>query len=141
MNLDIARSGRWAGPKTVKKRMVHLADEIVERREAKGGALDWPAGMDVDIAFEPEDYPSDVWAEASEQWNGMSPAQRDEMTRRLEADFEGVVQLIKEVGLMGEDIFSLDKVPTKVEMKRIYVRGCAPCGCNVDSLLGKQHEP
>ena len=53
-----------------------LADDIVAEREAHGQTIAWPRGVVPDEAEERSDYPSDIWSEASSQWNQMSKEDR-----------------------------------------------------------------
>jgi hypothetical protein len=61
--------------------LVETADEICKARAAQGKRLNWPPGMTLEKATKPEEYPRDVWAEATRQWNGLSA---DERARRID---------------------------------------------------------
>ena len=50
------------------------ADEVVKDRQAKGKAVRFPAGMTLDKASKPADYPPDVWKEAAKKWADLGPA-------------------------------------------------------------------
>jgi hypothetical protein len=56
---------------TAETAMVHLALDLVEAKEAAGETLAWPAGKDSDSAFEPSDFPPEIWAETLQDWEGM----------------------------------------------------------------------
>ncbi len=51
--------------------MVHLALDLVEAKEAEGETLAWPAGKNSDSAFEPLDFPPEIWEETLQKWEGM----------------------------------------------------------------------
>ncbi len=56
--------------------IVWLADEVVEDYEQRGQAVDWPPGMNVEVAWRQAHYPADVWAEAVSRWDAMSEAEQ-----------------------------------------------------------------
>ena len=51
-----------------------LTIDLCKERTAQGKRLAWPAGMSLEKAEKPEDYPRDVWAEATKKWNATPPA-------------------------------------------------------------------
>jgi hypothetical protein len=53
-----------------------IAGDLCKEREAQGKRLAWPAGMTAEKAAKQEDYPRDVWAEATKQWNSLPPAEK-----------------------------------------------------------------
>jgi hypothetical protein len=62
-----------------------LADAIADEH-AKNGVKDaWPGGTRPEYIHEKEEYPSNVWAEAEDRWAKMSPDERSQMKRDLEA--------------------------------------------------------
>ncbi len=56
---------------TAETALIHLAFDLVEAREAEGKTLAWPAGKNSDLAFEPLDFPPEIWAETLQQWEGL----------------------------------------------------------------------
>ncbi|MCA9291718.1 MAG: hypothetical protein KDA25_11365 [Phycisphaerales bacterium] len=58
-----------------------LADDLAGQWEDAGRVLEWPNGGSVDDAFEPEDYPTELWQAASDWWMAMSPEERSERRR------------------------------------------------------------
>lgn len=70
--------------------IVRQADEIVRDRQAKGKRVNFPPGMTLEKATKREDYPADIWQEATKKWNavGATEQQRliaDEKKQREEA--------------------------------------------------------
>jgi hypothetical protein len=61
-----------------------IADKLAVEWEKEGKPLKWPPGMNLENAYEPEDYPPDLWAAAEKNWNGLDAAGRDQ----IEADFK-----------------------------------------------------
>lgn len=57
---------------------VFLADQLVEEYEKAGRTLTWPEGSDVETAFEPEDYPADLWQDVEARWVTMTPEHQEE---------------------------------------------------------------
>lgn len=53
-----------------------LADAIVAERMEKGEQLAWPAGMSIEDAMEPADYPPGIWAAAEKEWGGKSEEEK-----------------------------------------------------------------
>lgn len=51
--------------------IVKYADHIAGEWEAEGRALNWPDGSSVETAYEVEDYPADLWAEAEARWDSL----------------------------------------------------------------------
>lgn len=72
----------------------YLADGVVEQYMEEGKPLSWPPNADLEYPESAEDYPSDVWAEASGQWSGMSQdeqaAFRATTAENIVADMEAV---------------------------------------------------
>lgn len=53
-----------------------MATDVADEWESEGRQLDWPDAMDNDHAWEREEFPADVWAEAKRRWNDLSPDER-----------------------------------------------------------------
>lgn len=72
-----------------------LVDEVVVEFEAQGRKLDWPEGMNIELAREEADYPKDVWAEAKARWERADEAWRNEYRQyaraKLKHEFQQVV--------------------------------------------------
>lgn len=92
--------------------LVQHADEVVAEWEAEGRRLAWPEGMTVDEAWEVEDYPPDVWAEAEQRWEALGPqaqqaalAQYEQETREAFASFAETAR--DEVFLESFSLFDL----------------------------------
>lgn len=66
-----------------------IADDVAEEMEAAGKKLKWPAGSTLETATGPEEYPKEVWAEATKRFQAMTPDERERvkkaMTARLDA--------------------------------------------------------
>ncbi|MGB0766692.1 MAG: hypothetical protein ACPGYV_03165 [Phycisphaeraceae bacterium] len=54
----------------------YLADYLVQEYSEAGKPLNYPPGADMDWPDGPEDYPADVWADATAQWQAMSEDDR-----------------------------------------------------------------
>lgn len=61
-----------------------MADEIAYEWEEQGRPLNWPPGMSVDVAYEREDYPADLWAEAELRWTSLPPEQQQDLIRQYQ---------------------------------------------------------
>lgn len=73
---------------------VALADTIVEERLAANATLKWPQGKDASNAEAPEDYPRDVWAEASKQWDELTDQERTDRKKEAEAAHHKMIDAI-----------------------------------------------
>lgn len=54
----------------------YVADGIVAEYRAEGKALDYPPGADLEVPQSEDDYPADVWKEATTRWQAMSADER-----------------------------------------------------------------
>lgn len=50
-----------------------LADEEVVRQQQNGGIINWPAGVDPEMAEKESDYPPNIWQNARKKWVAMTP--------------------------------------------------------------------
>jgi len=57
----------------------YIADEVVRSHERAGEKIRWPRGVDPDEVWAKEDYPPEIWREATLRWNGYSPEEQDEL--------------------------------------------------------------
>ncbi len=57
-----------------------VADEIVDERYESDAPVHWPGGVEPDEPVNEEDYPLDVWREATGRWNAMSAADREDFS-------------------------------------------------------------
>ncbi|MFG0331434.1 MAG: hypothetical protein ACF8PN_16215 [Phycisphaerales bacterium] len=89
--------------------VVYIADDIVMELEDAGEPVNWPAGMSYEEADEQDDYPADIWRDASERWAGMSESEREEYAAEIDAFmaamFSGVSSDIK--SMVFKDSFGL----------------------------------
>lgn len=74
-----------AEPFTEEDVMISLADTVVAEWSAAGKALKWPAGMTVENAVEANDYPPEVWQEATARWGGMTQTQKGAYFKQMES--------------------------------------------------------
>lgn len=80
----------------------YIADAIVEEYNEQGKALNYPAGADYDWPDGPEDYPGDVWAEATAEWESMSEQERaDFRTQLIAFNKESREELVGEMKAEG----------------------------------------
>ncbi len=56
--------------------LVRYADRIAGEWEAQGRTVAWPIGSSVETAYNEEDYPADVWAEAEARWDALDEKDR-----------------------------------------------------------------
>ncbi len=68
--------------------IVWLADEVVEDYQQRGQAVDWPPGMNIELAWRQADYPADVWTEAVSRWDAMSEPEQTAYTAHLAREIE-----------------------------------------------------
>jgi hypothetical protein len=65
---------------------VHLADDVVGEREARGESLTWPRGKTIEEAEGPADYPAGIWDEAQGRFEALSEDQREELRQSMAAE-------------------------------------------------------
>jgi hypothetical protein len=68
--------------------IVQQADEICKDRQAKGKRVNFPAGMALEKAHKREDYPTDVWQEATKKWNALGPAEQQRLIAEEKKEIE-----------------------------------------------------
>jgi len=80
-----------------------LAGLVAERWAADGRAVEWPEGVDPELAYGEAEYPPDVW-HAAQEWGGsMAP---EEQAAVLRAEFEKYTEEFNEaIGQMRDDVF------------------------------------
>ena len=54
-----------------------IATDIAEERERAGEYLDWPIGRDNDSAWAPDEFPTEVWDEAAQEWMNLDADAQD----------------------------------------------------------------
>ena len=69
----------------------YIADEVVEEYTAAGRAVSWPPGSRPEQAAAQADYPSDVWSDAVERWNAMSPEDQDAFKEATAAMYQALL--------------------------------------------------
>ena len=62
-----------------------LADEVVEELSSAGKIVTWPAGVDPANASTEEEYPVQVWSEASTRWADMTTDEREAFRGAVQA--------------------------------------------------------
>jgi hypothetical protein len=66
--------------------IVGYALDICDERKAKGKPVRFAPGMDATKANKPEDFPKDVWQEATKRWEKLGPTgQQDEIKKQRDA--------------------------------------------------------
>lgn len=58
--------------------IMYIADRLAEERMDAGERINWPKPGGYDEAFYEEDYPSDLWADATARWNAMTEDQQQQ---------------------------------------------------------------
>ncbi len=71
---------------------VWLADEVVGEWDAEGREIQWPAGMTMEEAHQPQDYPAGVWEEAVVRYDALSPAERTRMEQEIAEQRSGMLR-------------------------------------------------
>ena len=83
---------------------IFLADEIVAEFEGQGRTLNWPEGMSVEDATDPEDYPPEVWAEVTSRWENGGPSWqascREYAQQKIAYDVQAFAATIKGEGFL-----------------------------------------
>lgn len=75
--------------------IVGFADEIATERMARGQSVVFTGGKTIETATNQEDYPADIWQQATQRWQSMSPAdQQARLGQRRE-------QLQQMAGMLG----------------------------------------
>jgi hypothetical protein len=87
-----------------------IADEVVTEFTTKKKKMVWPEGMTPELAEMPEDYPPNVWAEATKRWEAMSyedkKARRHAMEDEVKAAVATMVESVRDEGF-GFDLFDI----------------------------------
>jgi len=73
--------------------ITYVADEIIDERETKGEAIDYPPGFSPGVGTTESDYPPDVWSEAESRWNEMSESDKENLKNN-----SGFDDLLSEMG-------------------------------------------
>lgn len=76
-----------------------LADGIAGERMMAGEQLDWPAGMDLELAIEPEDYPPGIWDEAAGRWDETPEDERAAHIAGVRAEFDELMDSFRQEGV------------------------------------------
>lgn len=75
-----------------------IAVEVAKEREAAGIKDQWPDGMDLESASEPEEFPNAVWAKAQSRFDAMPADVREAERARMQAIADhGMSQMKEEV--------------------------------------------
>jgi len=86
-----------------------IADDVIEEYAAQGKPVNYPSGANLDMPETQQDYPSDVWADASQRWRQMSADEkadyREAVVEEQKAFFEAVSGEFKKQGFLAS--FSL----------------------------------
>lgn len=65
--------------------ITYVADGVVEEWEAAGRTVEWKDGVDPNHAWKRSDYPTNIWTEATDRWNAMTPEERREFAESVNA--------------------------------------------------------
>lgn len=86
-----------------------IADEVIGEYEAEGKPINFPATANLDSPETANDYPGDVWADASQRWQAMSAdeqqAFRDDVIERQKLNFEAISGSYKTEGFLASFSF------------------------------------
>ncbi len=81
--------------------VVHLADQIVFRKDSQRIDLVWPQDSTVETAYYEEDYPTGIWQEAQTQWDAMDATDRQITLDRAQDDLDISIAEFKEWGFFA----------------------------------------
>lgn len=81
--------------------IVRFADDIVKERQARGQPVIFANGKTLDTANQQTDYPADIWQQASQKWQAVSPADQE---KQIAAEREKLQQV---AALLGDGIRNL----------------------------------
>lgn len=71
-----------------------LAARICADRLAAGQQVRWPEGVTEDDTEEREDFPPDVWQEASKKWEALGAAEQQRQIAERHAEFQRVTETL-----------------------------------------------
>jgi hypothetical protein len=71
------------------------AQEIIEEREEAGETVEWPPEPEDEDAPLQSIYPPDVWAEAEERWNALSPEEKQARTQEHKKEMTELLTAFK----------------------------------------------
>ena len=71
-----------------------IALDICRERAGQGKRLAWPPGMTVEKASKQEDFPPDVWAEATKRWNTLAPTEKAAQRAERQKQFDEIKGLL-----------------------------------------------
>lgn len=94
----VQASGGWTY--TEHDMLVVHADEVVVEWEDEGRTVDWPSGMTIDEAYEEEDYPPEVWAEARTRWDALSDQDQKTMLAEYQAGAQAAMSQARQEGFL-----------------------------------------
>ena len=78
VNALIAKEADLGSRPTPNAMISSVAHEVVMEYEDAGKSVAWPAGMDPEEAYEQQHFPKDVWAEAKQRWDDLSPDEQQQ---------------------------------------------------------------
>lgn len=55
-----------------------IADAIAVERMDRGETINWPNGSSYEYAIEKQDFPQDIWSDATRRWNAMSSPEKED---------------------------------------------------------------
>lgn len=80
----------------------YIADEVAVAYREEGLELDWPKGVDPELAEEKSDYPRDVWKDAEAAWKDCTPQERKDFKGEISSNIKaGAVMFRDEAVLAG----------------------------------------
>lgn len=86
-----------------------LADEVVGEYTAQGKPLNYPPNANIELPESQQDYPSDVWAQASQRWQQKSSdekqAYREDVLEKQKVLFDAISSEFKTQGFLASFSF------------------------------------
>ena len=80
VNHELADVGEFL-PEVNRENMVAvMAEDVIEEREANGDTVELPPGSGIEGMPLEKQYPADIWLDAQNRWNALSPQEQDERT-------------------------------------------------------------
>lgn len=90
MNKLLAEA-RGAGFTDANVMIAQEADAIADERDKSGRPVAWPANKDDDDLPLQQQYPADVWSEATERWNKLPPAEQQAKIKQHEEQMDEIM--------------------------------------------------
>ena len=76
--------------------IVAIADGIVDERKERGEPIEWPDGVEPQAPTEQDQFPPDIWEEATAEWDALGPDTQQELKdQQVQVMREGIADDVK----------------------------------------------